>query len=218
MPVNDAPWHAAVRYAGGMQWYESEVHALERVPFRGVHENHPPVFYGSSSIRLWDTLSEDFDPSVLNLGFGGATLEACDHFFARLVPPVHPRSLLLYAGDNDLGDGRSAEQVFGVFRLLADKVATFLGPIPFGFVSVKPSPARYAIKDRIRRFNDLVRDEIESRPSGFYIDVFSAMLDASGKPRTEFFLADGLHLNREGYRLWGSLLEPYRHRILTEQS
>ena len=33
---------------------------------------------------LWDTLAEDFDSRVLNLGFGGSTLQACDYFFARL--------------------------------------------------------------------------------------------------------------------------------------
>jgi lysophospholipase L1-like esterase len=63
--------------------------------------------------------------------------------------------------------------------------------------------------------NELVRHEIESRQSGYYADVFSAMLDKTGKPRAELFLADGLHLSREGYRLWGRLLEPYRHQILT---
>src|ERR1700722_14882244 len=105
-----------------MQWYEPEVQALE-VARKTVNGNRPPVFYGSSSIRLWNTLAEDFDPPVLNLGVGGSTLEACDHFFDRLVPPVHPRSLLLYAGDNDLGDGRSVEQVFGSFLSLVGKVA-----------------------------------------------------------------------------------------------
>ena len=123
-----------------MQWYESEVEALERSTAARVDGQRPPVFYGSSSIRLWDTLAEDFDPRILNLGFGGSTLEACDYFFARLMPPVDPRSVLLYAGDNDLGDGRSVERVFGLFRSLASKVAS-LGAIPFGFVSVKPSPA-----------------------------------------------------------------------------
>ncbi len=198
-----------------MQWYEAEVRALERASAFRVNGNRPPVFYGSSSIRLWDTLAEDFDPRVLNLGFGGSTLEACDYFFARLVPPVKPRSLLLYAGDNDLGDGRSVEQVLGWFRSLADKVAAHLGAVPFGFVSVKPSPARFPIIDRIRQLNDKVRREIESRSSGYYVDVFSAMLDESGNPRTELFLQDGLHLNHDGYRLWSRLLEPYRHRIFT---
>jgi lysophospholipase L1-like esterase len=197
-----------------MQWFEAEVRALERAT--AVNGNRPPVFYGSSSIRLWDTLAQDFDARVLNLGFGGSTLEACDYFFPRLVPPVHPRSLLVYAGDNDLGDGQSVDQVLISFRSLADKVKKSLGGIPFGFVSVKPSPARYSILDRIRRLNDLVRRDIESRPSGYYVDVFPAMLDQSGKPRAEFFLEDGLHLSREGYQLWGRLLEPYRHQIFTE--
>jgi lysophospholipase L1-like esterase len=198
-----------------MEWYESEVQALERSSRSGANGCRPAVFYGSSSFRLWDTLAEDFDPSVLNLGFGGSTLEACDYFFARLVPRVHPRSLLLYAGDNDLGDGRSVEAAFDSFRSLAQKVADALGAIPFGFVSIKPSPARFAIGDRIRRLNQLVRAEIESQPAGYYVDVFSPMLGRSGKPRPELFLADGLHLNRKGYRLWGRVLAHYRHQILT---
>src|ERR1700738_2088625 len=89
-----------IQYPEMVQWYESEVQELERAADGRVNGNRPPVFYGSSSIRLWETLAEDFDPRVLNLGFGGSTLEACDYFFARLVPPVHPRSLLIYAGDN----------------------------------------------------------------------------------------------------------------------
>jgi lysophospholipase L1-like esterase len=199
-----------------MLWYESEVEALERARVSHPNGNRPPVFYGSSSFRLWDTLAEDLNLHVLNLGFGGSTLQACDYFFTRLVPPVHPRSLLVYAGDNDLGDGRSVKEVLGWFRSLADKVAASLDATPFGFISVKPSPARHAISDRIGRFNDLVRGEIESRPSGYYVDVFSAMLDEFAKPSPEFFLEDGLHLNREGYRLWSRVLKPYRHRILNE--
>lgn len=199
-----------------MQWYEFEVQALENSLKGRVNGTRLPVFYGSSSFRLWDTLAEDFDPRVLNLGFGGSTLQACDHFFARLVPPVNPRSLLLYAGDNDLGDGSSVEEVLERFRSLADKVANSLGGIPFGFVSIKPSPARYPIIDKIHRLNDLVRHDIESRPSGYYVDVFSAMLDQAGKPRAEFFLDDGLHLNRDGYRLWSRLLEPHRNQIFAK--
>jgi lysophospholipase L1-like esterase len=200
-----------------MFWYEPEVEALESDILRTVNGDHPPVFYGSSSFRLWTTLAEDFDPHVLNLAFGGSTLEACDHFFPRLVTPAHPRSLLIYAGDNDLGDGRSVDDVFRSFRSLARKVAGLTERVPFGFVSVKPSPARYYLDDRIRRLNDLVRGDIEARPAGYYVDVFAAMLTEAGQPRPELFLGDGLHLNREGYRLWGRLLQPYRDRILIEQ-
>jgi lysophospholipase L1-like esterase len=196
-----------------MYWYEGEVSELERRVASGVHETSPAVFYGSSSFRQWDTLAEDFDPRVLNLGFGGSTLEACDYFFDRLLPPLHPRSLLLYAGDNDLGDGRSVDQVFGWFRSLAKKTGQLRGSIPFGFVSVKPSPARFGIIDRIRDLNHRVRTEIESTRNGYYVDVFDAMLNSSGFPDKTLFCNDGLHLNHEGYRLWARLLEPYRNKI-----
>lgn len=200
-----------------MFWYEPEVKALERDLPNAPNGDDPPVFYGSSSFRLWTTLAEDFDPHVLNLAFGGSTLEACAHFFDRLVTPVHPRSILIYAGDNDLGDGRSVDDVFSFYRSLARKVAALSPSRPFGFVSVKPSPARFYINDRIRLFNDVVRADIEARPSGYYVDVYSAMLTDSAGPRPEFFLDDGLHLNREGYRLWGRLLQPFRDRILMKQ-
>jgi len=187
-----------------MQWYEAEVEALEETLADRANGHRPAVFYGSSSIRLWETLAEDVDPRVLNLGFGGSTLEACSYFYPRLVKPVHPGSLFVYAGDNDLGDGHSPETVRDCFRSLARQVAESEGAIPFGFASVKPSPARFPILDRIRRFNDLVRREIEDIPSAYYVDLFSPMLDAAGRPRAEFYLDDGLHLNREGYRLWSS--------------
>ena len=198
-----------------MQWYEEEVRALSRSSVLRASSGRPPVFYGSSSIRLWDSLVADVGPSVLNIGFGGSTLEACDYFFERLVPPVHPRSLLLYAGDNDLGDGRSEEEILRWFQSLADKARAALGAIPFGFVAVKPSPARYAIIDRIQRLNKMIRRDMASREGGYFIDVFPAMLDRSGKPNAAYFLEDGLHLNREGYRLWGRLLQPYRNQIFT---
>lgn len=207
----------SVGYSEQMQWYEAEVRDLERsIVNRSNGQHQPPVLYGSSSVRLWDTLAADFDRRIVRLGFGGSTLEACDYFFTRLVPPVHPRSLLLYAGDNDLGDGRSEEQVLDSFRSLARKVSSELGEIPFGYVSVKPSPARYSIIDRIRRLNNLVRQEVESVPSGYYVDVYSLMLDAGGKPRGELFLEDGLHMNHAGYLVWSRVLEQYRNQIFTK--
>lgn len=195
-----------------MEWFEDEVRSLERTHVNGTR---PPVFYGSSSFRLWGTLADDFDPRVLNLGFGGSTLQACDHFFERLIPPVKPRSLLLYAGDNDLGDGRAPDEALASFRSLAEKVSGSLGSIPFGFVSVKPSPARFPLINEIRELNDLVRHEINSIPAAYYVDIYSSMLDAERKPRSELFLEDGLHLNRTGYQLWSRLLEHYRNQIFT---
>ena len=196
-----------------MDWYEVEVRELERkIPAIAC----PVVFYGSSSIRLWPRLERE--GQIVNRGFGGSTLEACVHFFERLVVPLRPRSLVIYAGDNDLGDGRSPEHVLACFRQLACKIERQLPGVPFGFMSIKPSPARTAIAVRIRRANELIEQEIERYPTGYFIPVHDSMLDARGAPRPELFLADGLHLSLAGYRLWEQLLAEFRHRIFTPLS
>ena len=170
------------------------------------------VFYGSSSIRLWTTLADDFSGlPVVNRGFGGSTLEACSWFFYRLIVPLRPSALILYAGDNDLGDGKSPEQVFAAYRALADQVRNHLGPIPFTFLSIKSSPARLALTENICRTNELIRREHAILPNNSYIDLFTPMRGRDGRPRTELYAADGLHLSAEGYGLWTQMLTLYRH-------
>ncbi|WP_431214255.1 hypothetical protein ACQ86N_05210 [Puia sp. P3] len=99
-----------------MVWYENEVQRLEKERTSLTYDPKL-LFYGSSSIRLWESLYEDFAPwQPANLGFGGSTLAACDWFFDRLLTPFRPSSIIVYAGDNDLGDGRHPEEVFIFFQ------------------------------------------------------------------------------------------------------
>jgi lysophospholipase L1-like esterase len=200
-----------------MEWYEREVRAIEHAHLTHALPPHPAVFYGSSTIRLWTTLAKDLaNTCVVNRGFGGSTLEACLWFFERLVPPLRPASLVVYAGDNDLGDGRTPRQVAGWFKSLAAKVDRDLARAPFGFISIKPSPARVDLTDSIAAANEAIRREIGRHSSAFYIDVFTPMLDANRRPRPELFLADGLHLSRAGYRLWSAILRQHRDQMFAK--
>ena len=46
----------------------------------------PIIFYGSSTIRLWKSLNEDFkDVDVINLGFGGAYIDSLSKNFNLLI-------------------------------------------------------------------------------------------------------------------------------------
>ncbi len=198
-----------------MTWYEDEVRQLEA----NTHsltlvtdqlEPRPVVFYGSSSIRLWKTLPQDFPKqNTLNLGFGGSTLAACAWFFERLVVPVMPKSIVFYAGDNDLGDGRHPEEVYLFFCAFAEKMRQHLPGVPLTFLSIKISPSRWNIAGQIRQANKLVANEISQSFNGQIIDTTTPLLGADSRPRREFFESDGLHLSPAGYRVWRDVLQQH---------
>lgn len=188
-----------------MFWYEEEVKQLEAKAADAANWAET-VFYGSSSIRMWSTLSQDFpDLKPVNLGFGGSTLAACVWFSQRLLSPYHPKRVVLYAGDNDLGDGRNPEEVFIFFQQFAVRVKELYGDIPCWFISLKPSLARWNIVDKFRYTNGLVETEIRARQSNWqFINIFPEMLDEKGAPKREYYDADGLHLSAAGYQVWTS--------------
>lgn len=167
------------------------------------------VFVGSSSIRLWTDLESRYRSyAAINRGFGGSTLADCVKHMDRLVLPHKPRLVVIYAGDNDLAGGRTADQVLLDFVELTARIQERLPKTHIVFVSIKPSPARVDLLDRIRDTNTRIRNYVATKPYLQYIDVFTPMLDAQGKPRGELFGSDSLHLNEEGYALWHALISP----------
>lgn len=191
-----------------MYWYEEEVKQLERA--HRLDREHPGVvFYGSSSIRLWKSLEDDFDyMKVTNLGFGGSTLAACVWFFERIMIDYRPKALVVYAGDNDLGDGRNPEEIFIFFQQLMVKVNQLFGILPCYFISLKPSLTRWQMADQFRYTNNLIESEIIKLNSHWkFIDVFKKMLNKDGLPNPALYDHDGLHLSEEGYRLWAAIVK-----------
>lgn len=190
-----------------MFWYEDEVRRLE-VSGQQTGYKAGTIFYGSSTVRLWDSLQRDL-PGLepVNLGFGGSTLAACVWFFARVMQNYQPKRLVVYAGDNDMGDGRHPEEILIFFQQLAAQVKQRFGDIPCYFISLKPSPSRWHQADQYRFTNGLIEKEIAGKLSNWhYIDIFPAMLNKDGKPKPELFLSDGLHLSKKGYSLWKTII------------
>jgi lysophospholipase L1-like esterase len=163
------------------------------------------VFVGSSSIRLWTALESEFAelaPVIVNRGFGGSLLADCVRHVDRLVLPYQPRTVVLYAGENDLHEGRSPQQVLQSFTAFVERVRQALPQARIVFVSIKPSPSRWRIQPQVVETNRLIADAVRGRPGLDFVDVHASMVDAQGQPRAELFLGDRLHLNAEGYALW----------------
>ncbi|WP_345948777.1 GDSL-type esterase/lipase family protein [Mucilaginibacter sp. PAMB04274] len=190
-----------------MYWYEDEVKRLEKDSLK-IGYAPETLFYGSSSMRMWTSLYDDFkDLKPINLGFGGSTIAACVWFFDRIMMPFHPKRLVIYAGDNDLGDGRLPEEVFIFFQQLMFRVNERFGDIPCYYVSLKPSPARWSMADQFKYANNLIESEIIKKQNNWrFVNIFKAMLDSSGAPKKEYFADDGLHLSVKGYSVWKEVI------------
>jgi lysophospholipase L1-like esterase len=192
--------------------FEAEIRAFEAAdralppPLGGV------VFVGSSSIKNWSGVAADFPGiPVLNRGFGGSTLADVVYYADRTVLRYRPHLVVLYAGDNDLAEGRTPERVLDDYRAFVARLRSTLPLARVVYVSIKPSPSRRAYIRRMRETNQRIRAEVARDSLQSFVDVFSPMLDANGQPRAELFLADSLHMTRAGYLLWRALLAPVVH-------
>jgi lysophospholipase L1-like esterase len=184
----------------GLNPFEQEVTALEgrRIDIT----QRPIVFYGSSSIRLWKTLNQDFAGyPVVNCGFGGSRLSDCVRYVSRLVLRLKPAAVVLYAGDNDLAEGVSPERAFASFRELYRALRDYSEQMPIAYISVKPCPARIRNLSNILRFNDLVKTFLQNEPETRYIDICTAMLGPERKPNPALFVQDQIHLSGAGYQI-----------------
>jgi len=191
-----------------MFWYEDEVKEREQKQVLPRTQNKQVLFYGSSSIRMWETLEDDFPKiDIINQAFGGSTLAACAWFFKRLVPQHEPDAIVVYAGDNDLGDGRHPEEVFFSFKGIMELITEYFDKIPVAFLSVKPTIARHHLKKSIEFTNKIIKEEIEVKyPNCTFIDIYDPML-ADGKLDPKLYEADGLHLSPAGYEIWKKVVE-----------
>jgi lysophospholipase L1-like esterase len=188
--------------------WEPDIRAFEKKD----RERKPPpggiVFVGSSSIRGWDVARSFPGLPVINRGFGGSRIADSVEFAGRIVIPHKPKTVVFYAGDNDINAGKTPQQVLSDYREFVAKVH---GPLPDAkivFIAIKPSLRRWNLVSAMREANKLIREYSESNAKLEFVDVDPPMIGADGKPRPELFVEDGLHMTAEGYRIWTALVRP----------
>ena len=76
------------------------------------------------------------------------------------------------------------------------------------YISIKQSPSRWQLADKIRAANRLVAEAQRGDAHQKFVDVFTPMLGPDGKPRADLFRDDRLHMNEQGYTLWAEMLRP----------
>ncbi len=190
--------------------WEREIAAFERMD----QTNPPPkdalLFVGSSTIRFWKTLAQDYPHHrVINRGFGGSEIADATHFAGRIVFPYAPKGVFLRAGGNDLHAGKSVEQVFADYKEFVTVVHGKLPQAEIIFIGLSPSLARWDQHEKEKALNQLIEDYCKQSPHLKYIEDYDMVLGEDGKPRAELFVADKLHFNAEGYKLLVERVRPF---------
>jgi hypothetical protein len=189
------------------RWAE-DVAALAAQP---ATAEHPVVFVGSSSIRLWDSLAADMAPMpVLNCGFGGSKLFDSVHWAEPLVAAREPSVVVVFAGTNDLAGSAPREPEWLLLRF--DELVARLDDLgcdaPLVYIAISPTPARAEHQGLVEETNRLIAARCATSPALTFVDTASALLDAEGRPDPRWFRADRLHLNAKGYAQWTATLRP----------
>lgn len=206
----DAP--TTSRYAATRDYsrWEKEIAAYEKADRKSPPPKGGILFIGSSTVRLWKTLADDFPGfKVINRGFGGSEIVDSTHFADRLIFPHQPRQIFLRAGGNDLHAGRLPKEVAADFAEFVRLVRTRLPRTEILFIGLAPAPARWGEADKTRELNRLVRQMALEMPRVGYVDADDISLAPDGRARPELFVKDRLHFSPEGYKLLADRVRPF---------
>jgi lysophospholipase L1-like esterase len=187
--------------------WEADIKKFEEADKKAAPPENGIVFVGSSSIKLWKTKEAFPDLPVINRGFGGSEMGDAAHFAERIVTAYKPKTVIAFAGGNDIHGGKTPEQVADAFKELVKKVHAALPKTKVYYISLFPNVARASEDDKCKKANDLVREFTKTDERLGYIDTRSKMENTEGKARPELLRADGLHMNDDGYKIWNEIVE-----------
>lgn len=172
------------------------------------------LFIGSSSIRYWDTLAQDFpEIPVINRGFGGSQVYESTLYADRIAIPYQPKMIVMFAGTNDLDYGnKSPQQVFDDYKSFVAKVRQSLPGVRMIYLAISPTKARWKAEEKVLQANHLIQDWmiLNNSPTNKlnFINTHDRLLTADGGPPVNLEREDGLHFNKEGYKAWTALMKP----------
>ena len=173
------------------------------------------IAIGSSTIRMWSTLTQEMAPlPVLNRGFGGAKVADALEAIPFIVLPYKPRIIVYYVGDNDLQNAEAdMNKPIEGFTNFVTEVRKTLPKVHFVYLSIKPSPKRTDAWPKAQQVNALMVKQCAADPAMTFVDVGSTLLDANGVAEPSLYKEDKLHMMPTGYARWTPVLKPVLEKL-----
>lgn len=192
--------------------YWNDIQAFKKQDSTAFPGTGKILFVGSSSFTKWKDV-QDYFPSypIVNRGFGGSTLLDVTRYESDVIFPYQPKQIVIYCGENDIANDSSVtgKMAFERFKKLFTDIRLKFPGVPVVYISMKPSPSRWHMRDRVMEGNSRIKKFLKKKRNTVFVSVWNDMLGTDGEPVKELFVEDRLHMNAKGYAIWQRLLEPY---------
>jgi lysophospholipase L1-like esterase len=199
--------------------WEPEITKFESLDKTESYPSDAVIFAGSSSIRLWTTLKEDMAPyNVIQRGYGGAKLSDYAVYADRILSP-HPCQAIVFFIANDIigsPQDKTPEEVRKLFLNLLKTFRKSHPSSPLFWIEITPTSSRWKVWPQVTKANELIRKECENHRNTYFISTSFAFLNEKGLPKDELFVADKLHLNADGYKIWTGLIKERLNEVLNK--
>jgi len=139
---------------------------------------------------------------IVNAGVNGDSTDGMSQRFAQDVAAERPDYVIVWAGLNDLFEGRSPPEVFESIVELYERCHD-IDASPIG-CTLTPVDEPEHVNEAIVTLNRLIKGHCLEEGISL-VDLYGATTDASGRLRRELS-NDGAHLTTEGYRLVAEII------------
>lgn len=211
-----------LRQASREKW-TVEIAKLRQLDEAETYPDNAVLFIGSSSIRLWNSIAEDVAPLVpIRRGFGGARSVDLAVFAPELLQAHRYAALVVFVANDISGEEGKAdhrpEDVVAWLREVWQASRQHQPDAPLLLIEITPTASRRHVLEQQRDLNHRLRNWTLREPNVYFLPTAEYFLDAQDEVRSELFVEDRLHLSREGYRVWGSLIRRRLQELRTNTS
>jgi lysophospholipase L1-like esterase len=203
----------------GAKW-EAEMAAFDKLNQTEKYSDNSLLFVGSSSIRLWSTIKEEMAPyPIIQRGFGGSDSPAVAQYAERIVYPHQFRAVVIFIANDITGSPNdlSPKESAATFRKIVKTIRAKYRKQPVFLIEITPSQSRWKKWPLIKENNALLKALCHKQKNLYFIETAQSFLNEKGEPRNELFRDDHLHLNREGYKIWGALIKAEIDKVLNQK-
>lgn len=167
------------------------------------------LFLGSSSIRLWNSISQDIAPwKPVRRGYGGSKFCDVALYTPQLIRGLKYRAAAIFVANDITGSelDKTPEEIARLAKVVIDSIRTERPGTPVMLISITATPSRFKHWPRIEQANRALEKLSSELKDVSFLETQASYLTPEGQPKPEYFVKDMLHQNPEGYRVWGGLV------------